>query len=257
MKEKISITIDSELIKKVDKVIDGVSVRNRSQALEHLIRKSFSQKDAETAVILAGGDKKKLKFEGTYKPLAKVEGIPLIINSIQKLKEAGVKKIIIAAGPITDKVFELVGDGSEYGVTIIYLKDDGTGTAGAIKSAEKHISGPFFVVFGDEYFDFDMRKMVEFHTMNGNPATMAIAVTALEKSKDSVKIMGNKIIKFEYKPKAGETTHYVNAGIYLFDRSVLDMIQSKGSLEKELFPSLTKKGKLTGFVFSGHWKHLM
>lgn len=257
MKEKISITIDSELIKKVDKFIDGETVRNRSQALEHLIRKSINQKGAETAVILAGGDISKLRFGDTYKPLAKVEGTALILNAIQKLKEAGVKIIIIAAGPITDKVFELVGDGSEYGVTIIYLKDEGTGTAGAIKSAEKHIKGSFFVVFGDEYFDFDLARMVEFHTMNGNPATMAIAVTALEKSKDSVKIMGNRIIEFEYQPKAGETTHYVNAGIYLLNRSVLDIIPSKGSLEKELFPSLTKKGQLTGFVFSGSWKHLM
>ncbi|GEM_PF-873855 len=257
MKEKISITIDSELIKKADRVIDGVTVRNRSQALEHLIRKAITQKDAEEAVILAGGDIRKLKFGDTYKPLARVEGSPLIVNTIQKLKEAGVKKIMIAAGPITDKVFEAVGDGSEYGLTIIYLKDEGTGTAGAIKSAEKHITGPFFVVFGDEYFDFDLKKMVGFHTMNGNPATMAIAVTTLEKSKDCVKIMGNKIIGFKYQPKEGEKTHYVNAGIYLFDLSVLERMPAKGSLDKELIPPMTRKGEVTGFVFSGKWKHLM
>lgn len=257
MKEKISITIDSGLIKKVDNMIDGETVRNRSQALEHLIRKAISQKDAEEAVILAGGDIRKLRFGSTFKPLAKVEGVPVIANTLQKLKEAGVKKVLIAAGPITGKVKELVGDGSEYGLDIIYLKDEGAGTAGAIKSAERHITGPFFVVFGDEYFDFDMGKMAEFHAINGNPATMAIAVTTLEKSKDSVKIMGNRIMEFKYQPKAGETTHYVNAGIYLFNREVLDKTPSRGSLEKELLPDLTKKGQLTGFVFSGKWKHLM
>lgn len=256
MKEKISITIDKDLIGKVDSVIDGINVRNRSQALEHLIRKGIKEKSTDSAIILAGGNIKTLKFSGTYKPLVKVEGVPIILNTIKKLKEVGVKKILIASGPITDKIFELVGDGSEYGVEIIYIQDKNSGTAGVVKKASRYLNSSFFVISGDVYFDFDLKKMIDFHQMANTPATIAISVTTLKHSKDAVKIMGNKVIDFQYEPKA-EKTHYSNAGVYLFEPKMIDMIPKKGSLEKDVLPKLTKTGKLTGFVFSGKWEHLI
>lgn len=255
MKEKISITIDAELIKQADAMIDGITVRNRSQALESLLRKALTEKAIDSAVILAGGKLKNLEFEGTYRPLVKIEGAPVIVNSIRKLKEAGVTKIVIAAGPITEKIFELVGDGSEYGVNITYVQDRELGTAGAVKAAEKHIRGSFFVLFADIYFDFDLNKMVGFHRANRGLATIAVSVTELGESLDFIKIVGNKITEFQYQVGKART-HHVNAGIYLFEKDALARVPKRGSLEKDLLPKLAKEGRLTAFVFSGNWKHL-
>ncbi len=255
MKEKISITIDSELIRKADSLIDSISVRNRSQALESLLRKALAERDIDCAVILAGGEMSRLSFGETFKPLAKIEGIPILVNTISRLKSAGITRIMIAAGPIKERVFELVGDGSEYGVKITYIKDNKTGTAGALRNAARYISGPFFVILGDVYFDFDLRKMIDFHRVNREIATMAVSVTELGDSNDSLKITGNKITEFSYQPRNSRTYH-VNAGIYLFNEEILPMIAKGGSLEKESLPSLARQGHLSGFVFSGQWRHL-
>lgn len=256
MKEKISITIDAGLIHQADSLIDGTTIRNRSQALEYLLRKGLSEKAIDCAVILAGGKLKELEFEGTYKPLVKMEGAPLLINTVRRLKSAGVTKVVVAAGPITEKVFELLGDGSEYGVNVMYVQDRESGTAGAVKSAARHISGPFFVVFSDIYFNFDLSKMAAFHHTNKKPATIAVSVTELGKSLDNIKIAGNSITEFQY--KVGKSrTHHVNAGIYLFDKEILAKIPATGSMERDVLPALAREGKLSGFVFSGTWKHLV
>lgn len=255
MKEKISITIDTQLIKRADSMIDGVNVRNRSQALESLLRKALSERSVDCAVILAGGSLKELEFGETYKPLVSIEGAPVIVNTIRNLKAVGVTKILIAAGQLTDRIFSLVGDGSEYGVNITYIKDNEAGTAGAVRSASRHISGPFFVILGDIYFDFNLDKMIAFHRTSREPVTIAVSVTGLGDSNDSIKIIGNKITDFQY--QIGDArTHHVNAGIYLFDMDILESIPKKGSIEKEVLPKLAKDGHLSGFVFSGSWKHL-
>ncbi len=255
MKEKISVTISTELIKQADSLIDGVTIRNRSQALENLLMKGLAERSVDCAVILAGGNPKELEFGDTFKPLVSIEGAPLIVNAIRQMKSLGVTKLVIAAGKLTDKLFELVGDGSEYGVNIIYVKDKETGTAGAIKAASKYIEGTFFVILADVYFDFDLEKMVSFHKTSHELATIAVSVTKLGKSKDSIKITGNRISEFQYN-QGSQKTHHVNAGVYLFERDVLDLMPAKGSLEKQVFPKLAREGNLSGFVFSGNWKHL-
>lgn len=255
MKEKISVTISTGLIKQADSLIDGITVRNRSQALESLLRKGLAERSVDCAVILAGGDLKELEFGDTYKPLVSIEGAPILVNAVRKMKEVGVTKIVIAAGKLTDKLFALVGDGSEYGVNIVYVKDKEAGTSGAVRAASRYIEGPFFVILADIFFDFDLEKMIKFHKTSREIATMAVSVTPLGKSKDSIEITGNRITEFKYNTESPKT-HHVNAGIYLFEKDVLDSIPKKGSLEKHVLPQLAKEGNLSGFVFSGNWKHL-
>jgi NDP-sugar pyrophosphorylase family protein len=256
MKEKISISLDRKILERADEIIDGVNVRNRSQALEHLIRSALTSRSIDCAIILAGGSKENLKARDTYRPLVRVDGSPLIINAIRKLKAAGVGKILIAAGPITDRIFDMVGDGSEFGVAITYVQDKDAGTAGALRAAERFLDGgPFFVVLGDEYFDFDLNKMVDFHHSNSSMVTIAICVTELKRSDDYIRIVGNRITDFRYRTDE-ERTHHVNAGIYLMEPDALQHIPDRGSLEKTVLPELSRKGMLTAFIFSGKWVHV-
>ena len=54
MKEKLSISIEKELIKKADSLIDGIGVRNRSQAFEHVLKSYFSGSNITDAIVLLG-----------------------------------------------------------------------------------------------------------------------------------------------------------------------------------------------------------
>lgn len=255
MKEKLSITLDDNVISRVDAIIDGVNIKNRSQAMETLIRRGLNEKSVSTAVILAGGRESRLKFEDTYKPLVRIDGRPLILNTIERLKSAGIKNILIVAGPITERIFELVGDGSELGgVDITYIKDNSNGTSGAVAAAARHIKGPFFVVLGDEWFDFDLCKLIDLHCNNDVDATLAVSVTELSDSDDYIRIVGNKITEFQYHVK--KRTHHVSAGVFLMEHNVLEKLPRSGSLERDVFPKIAREGRLGAFIFSGNWRHL-
>ena len=53
MKKRISITVDEKILKNVDSIVDRLYIRNRSQAVEYLIKKTLGEE--KIAVILATG----------------------------------------------------------------------------------------------------------------------------------------------------------------------------------------------------------
>ncbi len=55
-KTRLTITLSQDLLTKVDSLINDHTVRNRSQAIESLVRQGLSS-EIESAVILAGGKK--------------------------------------------------------------------------------------------------------------------------------------------------------------------------------------------------------
>ena len=55
MKERLTITLDADLLKRLDATIDGTNVRNRSHAIERLLDGVLTSAPPKKAVILAGG----------------------------------------------------------------------------------------------------------------------------------------------------------------------------------------------------------
>ena len=93
-KEKVSVTIESSILKNVDATIDNVYIRNRSQAIERLIEKSIGK--SKIAVILAGGDEEKIKIsENEYRFTAKIGSKTLVERQIEKLNESEFNNIFI------------------------------------------------------------------------------------------------------------------------------------------------------------------
>ncbi|MDP3741317.1 MAG: ribbon-helix-helix protein, CopG family, partial [bacterium] len=54
-KQRLTITLDSELLKRLDNVIDGSKIRNRSHAIEFLLASSLVPKKTRV-LILSGGE---------------------------------------------------------------------------------------------------------------------------------------------------------------------------------------------------------
>src|SRR3989338_7281908 len=118
-RSRITITLDTQVLKKVDQLIDKNKIRNRSHAIEYVLNK-YTASNVHTAVILAGGRGTNLR-PYTYeipKPLLPVKGTPILEHLINELKKNGITDIIIAISYLGNKIKEYFGNGEKFGVTI-------------------------------------------------------------------------------------------------------------------------------------------
>lgn len=63
----------------------------------------------------------------------------------------------------------------------------------------------------------------------------------------------NKIERFVEKPQ-NFISNKINAGLYLFNISVIDRIEARPtSIEREIFPKLALEGKIYQMILPGYW----
>ncbi|MBI2992879.1 MAG: nucleotidyltransferase family protein [Gammaproteobacteria bacterium] len=124
------------------------------------------------AMILAAGLGTRMRplTEELPKPLLPVGGKPLIQYLIEALARAGIGRIVINHGPRGERIETAIGDGSGFGVEILYSAEGPTPleTGGGISRALPLLGPePFIVANGDIWTDFD------FATLPSNPVGLA------------------------------------------------------------------------------------
>lgn len=116
------------------------------------------------AMILAAGLGNRMRplTLTTPKPLLAVGGKPLIVWHIEALQKIGVTEIVINAAWLKEKLVETLGDGTQFGVKIIWsLEDEGLETAGGIIQALPYLGdAPFILVNGDVWTRFDFAELL-------------------------------------------------------------------------------------------------
>jgi len=151
---------------------------------------------------------------------------------------------------------------SKLGVKILYSQEEEPlGTAGPIKLAEKHLqlgdSGnlPFFVLNSDITAQFPFSELLAFHKAHGCEGTIMVTKVA-EPSKYGVVVYdadNGRIQQFVEKPSE-YVSNKINAGIYIFNKEILNRIQLKPtSIENDVFPIMAKEGQLYAMELSGYW----
>jgi len=246
----LTITLAPQLLDDLDRTIDGQTVRNRSHAIEVLLRRSLRPSVA-SAVVLAGGS----GFEEAP-ALRSVGGRPLIARMLSHLIDHGIDNFLVLAGGHQSEVRALLGNGESLGASIRYLRENQPcGTAGALRLARPFLGdGTFMVIHGDVLTDINLSEFIEFHRAEGAQATMAVKPRQAEREYGQVMLQGNRITEFfESSGEAGISI--INTGVYLFEPSVFEMIGADGAvmLERDVFPELARAGELSAFFFQGIW----
>ncbi|KKU49466.1 MAG: Nucleotidyl transferase [Parcubacteria group bacterium GW2011_GWA2_47_10] len=104
-KVRLTITLEEDLLKRVDSAIDGTKIRNRSHAIESLLKSSLSPTTTKV-LILAGGEG--VKFRPlTYelpKALIPIRGRPLLEHTLMSLRHQGFSEVIISLGHFGEKI---------------------------------------------------------------------------------------------------------------------------------------------------------
>ena len=258
MKEKISITLERELIEEIDSFVDGIRIRNRSQAVEFLLRKSLSEK--RTAVVLAGGEEEKLKVCGVYKPILEYKGYSAIEHIVRNLRKYRFTEIyIIGRKRVLSEIFKVLGDGSDYGVELRYVEEKPEkpvtkqDTARTLKLVNGKIKKPFLCLYCDVIFNFDLNAVWNFHLKTASIATLVVKTSPKPQEWGNVGLEGENVVEFIEKPKKAKN-YLVFSGVFVASPELL--AQQGNSLEYEIFPNLAKKRLLAGYVISGFCEHV-
>lgn len=111
-----------------------------------------------TAMILAAGRGERLRpiTDHCPKPLVKLAGKPLIQYHLESLQRAGITRVVINHAWLGEQIVESLSDGSEFGVSIHYSKEQqALETGGGIFQALPLLGDePFLVINGDIWTDF-------------------------------------------------------------------------------------------------------
>jgi len=200
------------------------------------------------AILLVGGKGTRLQavLSSKPKPLAPVGKTPFLELLVMQLRSQGVRRMIMCTGHLADQIEEMFGDGRRWDAEIRYSKESQPlGTAGAVKFAERHLeqSSDFLVVNGDSFTEIDIREFIRFHRQHRGLVSMAVRRISDAARYGTVHVdSSNRISGFS--EKTGSTLPgTINAGVYMFKRSVLEQIpQGPSSLEKDLFLKLLTQG---------------
>lgn len=213
------------------------------------------------ALFLAGGQGTRLRplTDRLPKPMVPVMGRPLLERYLEALKLHGIHEIVLSTCYQPEAIERYFGDGTDFDLKIHYVSEDfPLGTGGAIKNCEKYFDDTFFVFNADILSNINFSEMLRYHKRKKADVTIAVtrvenpsAYGVIEYGEDGYAYL------FQEKPAPHEVvSHFINAGVYLFEPSALRRIPSGRpvSVEREVFPKLLEQGrKIAVYKGCNYW----
>jgi len=214
------------------------------------------------AIVLVGGEGTRLRplTETVPKPALTLVDRPFLAYMIEWLAGHGVTEVVLACGFLPDVLREALADEEERaGASIRYVTEpEPLGTAGAIRFAADQLGDSlddrFLALNGDVLTDLDLTALLRAHEQRAARATIGLHPVEDASAYGLVR-SGPDGEVLEFLEKTGERAPgEVNAGMYVLERSVLDLIPAgeNVSIEREVFPRLVGEA-LHGQHLDGYW----
>ena len=215
------------------------------------------------AVILVGGEGTRLRpiTARVPKPVAPLVERPFVAYLLDLLVRHGVGRAVFSAGYLADAVARVIGDGREYGIEVAYaVEEEPLGTAGAVANCATLLDdGAVFVFNGDVLSDVDLGALAALHRERGATATLFLTPVDDPRRYGLVDIdETGRVRQFLEKPGEWEGRALINAGVYVLEPEVLELVPPGRlfSLERGVFPRLAQAGSLYGYVDDGYWRDI-
>ena len=211
-----------------------------------------SNKNNIDAVILCGGKGTRLHpvVPNMQKCVADIGGKPFLDILIDMLVLHNFRRIILAAGYLSEQVVEYVENRDDFNAEFSF-EEKPLGTGGALKNTKRLIKSDHFLVMnGDSFCPVHLPNFYDFHF--GNNTLFSLVASKMQDVSDygSIEIddFGRIIGFYEKESRTGEG--FVNAGVYLMRKDIFDHMPDEDffSLEQDLFPKLLDKDCYTYVV---------
>lgn len=213
------------------------------------------QEDVRVVLMLGGQGTRLLPLtQETPKPMLSVGDRPLLETIVGTFAAQGFRHFYFCVNYMADVIERHFGDGSRFGVSISYLHErTRMGTAGALSLLpEDRPRGPLIVMNGDILTDSSFRHLVAFHRQTRAAATMCVREYEQQVPYGIVQTSGTTLQSIVEKPSQ---TYFVNAGIYVLDPDVPDLVPRGQAFDMpQLFEALKAQGRESAvFPIREYW----
>jgi mannose-1-phosphate guanylyltransferase len=216
------------------------------------------------AVALIGGKGTRLRpiTQTIPKSMVPLRNKPYVQYMVDTMSAADLDGAVFSMGYLPEAIQSYFADRDLNGFSLDYVVEERPlGTAGGIKNAEEYLDeGPFVATNGDVLTGIDLAEVIQAHMESGALATITLTSVDDPRAYGLVEVDHRlRVKRFVEKPGSDEVrTSLINAGIYVLERQLLNMIP-KGeevSIEREIFPQLQAMGRLSAFVSSAYWRDI-
>jgi NDP-sugar pyrophosphorylase family protein len=219
-------------------------------------RQVTSDKETDLyALTLVGGRGERLKpiTDTVPKSMVPLNGRPIVEYQVRWMQSQGVTDVVFLTGYLGEVVREHFADGSAFGINAHYSHEDSPlGRGGAIRKGMAMVpkaEEAVLVTNGDNVTDLDLNLLKNRHASTGALATLMLTRYP---SQFGVVEVGDGDLVDGFVEK-GMLPIWINAGVYLFDRTIETMLPETGDHETSTFPELMKQRKLAALSSNAQW----
>ncbi len=212
-------------------------------------------------VILVGGLGTRLGAltEHTPKPVLPCGDRPFLAWLLRELQRYGFEEALLLTGHLSDRLRTIVADLQKTlprPMRIVFSQEPAqAGTGGALHHARDLLDARFLLCNGDSWLDTNLAPLL------ATPDPPDILGRILLRHLDDagrygvVSHDGAVVTGFDERPavSSGPVPGDINAGIYVFDRRILDHVSPVCSLERDVMPALARAGRLRATIGQGYF----
>ena len=207
-------------------------------------------------IIMAGGKGDRLQpfTKVLPKPLIPINNKPIIEHVIENFLKFGIKNYLLSVN-FKSRVLKAYLEESKKDYIINFIEEEEPlGTAGSLRLIKKYNIGTFIVTNCDTIIDVDLNDFYSFHKKNKNDISFIVA------TKNFIIPYGicdlNNEKKFEKIREKQDFNFLVNAGLYMMEPKVIDLIPKKRVYDmNELINDAKQQGMNIGVfpIYENSW----
>ena len=215
------------------------------------------------AVILVGGQGTRLRplTLSAPKPMLPTAGVPFLTHLLARIRETGIKHVVLGTSFKAEVFEEHFADGSDFGLEIEYVTEtEPLGTGGGIRNVLPKLRADNVMVFnGDVLGGTDLGAVLDTHVRTEADVTLHLVRVSDPRAFGCVPTDADGRVTAFLEKTQDPPTDQINAGCYVFRREIIEQIPEGRpvSVEREVFPTLLTEGKkVCGHVDAAYWRDM-
>jgi NDP-sugar pyrophosphorylase family protein len=201
--------------------------------------------------LLAGGLATRLRplTENVPKAMLEIAGEPFIAHQLRLMRRERISRVVICAGYLAEQIKAYVGDGSLFGLSVVYQTDGPRllGTGGALRGALDQLGSEFLVMYGDSWLDTAYAPIVEAFRASRKPALMTVFRNDGQWDASNVWLEDGRIRLYSKRERLPQM-HHIDWGLSIVGAEALATRLANEPFDlAEVYSDLSRTGELAGY----------